>query len=318
VVDVVHITVGVIRDAEGSVLIALRPKSAHQGGLWEFPGGKVEMGESAQDALVRELQEELAIAPTQMSPLIQIRHDYVDKSVLLDVWEVTRFEGEACGNEGQPIRWVAAKALSDYDFPAANQPIIMAAQLPRRLMITPECASLTELLALITGAVKSGVDGVQLRQKRWTERQWLDGLSSVKLRCEQLGVALILNSPPATLTESADGLHLNADSLRALAEAGRLSGMATDLKSQGIWLSASCHDEAELELAQSHGLDWVSLSPVVATLSHPTQPPMGWGRFTSLVGAVALPVYALGGMTLALEGRARASGAQGIAAIRAW
>jgi len=127
----VHIAIGVIRNNEGAVLIALRPTESHQGGLWEFPGGKVELGESVQDALVRELQEELAITPTRMTPLIQIRHDYVDKSVLLSAWEVSCFEGEPCGNEGQPIRWVASQDLSEFEFPAANQPIITAAQLPK-------------------------------------------------------------------------------------------------------------------------------------------------------------------------------------------
>jgi len=315
---VVHIAVGVIRNAEGSVLIALRPAAVHQGGLWEFPGGKVELGESVRDALVRELQEELAITPTRMSPLIQIRHDYEDKSVLLDVWEVSRFDGEACGNEGQAIRWVTASALPDYDFPAANRPIITAAQLPRRLMITPEVSSLEDLLALIGRAIKAGADGVQLRQKCWTDKQWLDGVAPVKSLCSQLGVALILNSPPAALAESADGLHLSADSLRVLAASGRLRDRACELKAQGVWLSASCHDKSELTLAQTHGLDWVSLSPVAATLSHPEQAPMGWGDFASLVSSVTLPVFALGGVTLALEECARNSGAQGIAAIRAW
>jgi len=315
---VVHIAVGVIRNTEGSVLIALRPAAVHQGGLWEFPGGKVEPGESVRDALVRELQEELAITPTRMSPLIQIRHDYVDKSVLLDVWEVSGFDGVACGNEGQTIRWVNTSTLPDYDFPAANRPIITAAQLPRRLMITPEVSSLEDLLTLIGRAVKGGADGVQLRQNNWTDKQWLEGVVPAKSLCSQLGVALILNSPPAALKESADGLHLSADSLRFLAASGRLRDRACELKAQGVWLSASCHDESELAFAQTHGLDWACLSPVAATLSHPAQAPMGWERFASLASSVTLPVFALGGMTLALEACARDSGAQGIAAIRAW
>ena len=124
--NIVHVAVGVIVDTRRQVLLALRPESSHQGGLWEFPGGKVEAGETVQQALVRELQEELAIVPIAMRPLLEIRHDYPDKSVLLDVWWVDAFEGEPEGREGQPIRWVATELLSDYAFPAANQPIVNA------------------------------------------------------------------------------------------------------------------------------------------------------------------------------------------------
>lgn len=315
---VVHIAVGVIRNAKGETLIALRPDAAHQGGLWEFPGGKVEQGESVPDALQRELQEELAITPTHVSPLIQVRHDYGDKSVLLDVWEVTRFDGIARGNEGQPIRWVSHQDLPGYEFPAANHPIITAAQLPRRLLITPDVTSVPDLLPVIERAVAAGVDGVQLRQAGWGQDQWIVGLPPVKALCEQLRVPLILNSPPVNLRSSSGGLHLSAVTLRELALTGDLRALAERLSSDGIWLSASCHNEAELALAQAHGLDWVSLSPVERTLSHPGQPPMGWALFKSMVEAAALPVFALGGMSLELEAQARASGAQGIAAIRAW
>jgi 8-oxo-dGTP diphosphatase len=174
------------------------------------------------------------------------------------------------------------------------------------------------LLGLIACAIRSGADGVQLRQKQWSEQQWLDGLLPVQSLCEELGVALILNSPPQALAGSADGLHLTGASLGVLAEAGELSKLTAELKRKGRWLSASCHDERELALAQQYELDWVSLSPVAETLSHAGQPALGWGRFKSLVKSAELPVYALGGMTLGQEARARACGAQGIAAIRTW
>ena len=123
---VIHVAAGVIYGASGAILIARRPDDAHQGGLWEFPGGKLESGETVQQALCRELHEELGITPREMSPLVEIRHDYPDKSVLLDVWKVTRFDGEAHGKEGQAIQWVKLRALNEYNFPAANQGIIEA------------------------------------------------------------------------------------------------------------------------------------------------------------------------------------------------
>ena len=124
----VHVAVGVIVRLGQEILIARRPAALHQGGLWEFPGGKVEPGETVQQALQRELQEELAIAATVMAPLLTVQHDYPDKSVLLDVWWVEQFSGEPRGEQGQPLRWVSAAALTDYAFPAANQPIVAAIQ----------------------------------------------------------------------------------------------------------------------------------------------------------------------------------------------
>ena len=122
----VHVAVGVIVDKAFNILIAKRAAESHQGGLWEFPGGKVDAGETVEVALSRELKEELAIELSQCEALLEIHHDYVDKSVLLDVWLVTDFKGEACGNEGQPVEWVPVENLRGYAFPAANEAIITA------------------------------------------------------------------------------------------------------------------------------------------------------------------------------------------------
>lgn len=123
-----HVAVGVILNTEQEILIALRPEHRHQGGLWEFPGGKVEADENVEQALDRELFEELGLRVTASRPLIEIRHDYTDKSVLLDVWWVDRFSGQPQGKEGQPIRWVAFNELDNYAFPQANKAIVAAIQ----------------------------------------------------------------------------------------------------------------------------------------------------------------------------------------------
>ncbi len=124
----IHVAAGVILSPEGQILLALRPQTTHQGGLWEFPGGKVEADEIVEQALIRELQEELAITVTDCEPLVEVSHDYPDKSVLLDVWIVSAFTGEPKGNEGQQVRWVNPERLADYDFPAANVRIVEAVQ----------------------------------------------------------------------------------------------------------------------------------------------------------------------------------------------
>lgn len=122
----IHVAAGVIVDRSGRVLIAKRPDHVHQGGLWEFPGGKLDVGETVQQALCRELSEELGITPLEYRPLLEIRHDYPDKSVLLDVWIVTEFSGNPHGREGQAVEWVKKAQLSQYDFPKANIAILDA------------------------------------------------------------------------------------------------------------------------------------------------------------------------------------------------
>ena len=124
----VHVAVGVIVDAAQRILVAQRPAHLHQGGLWEFPGGKVETGESVQQALVREFAEELAVEVLGSRPLIEISHDYSDKSVLLDVWWVDDFRGEPHGREGQIWQWVTVERLRELAFPAANEAIISAVE----------------------------------------------------------------------------------------------------------------------------------------------------------------------------------------------
>ncbi len=127
--DAVHVAVGVIFNSkQDQILIAKRPKHLHQGGLWEFPGGKVSSGEAVEHALARELFEELGISDIQAEPLMDILYDYTDKKVYLDIWIIHQFSGQAQGKEGQQCKWVNLQDLlslqSQYQFPAANQPIL--------------------------------------------------------------------------------------------------------------------------------------------------------------------------------------------------
>ncbi|QUX92182.1 8-oxo-dGTP diphosphatase MutT [Marinomonas sp. A3A] len=119
----VRVAVGIIL-RDGAVFIALRKSSQHQGGLWEFPGGKCEPSESAEMALVRELKEECGIAVTESSFYKTISHDYGDKQVELCFYKVTAFDGEPVGSEGQEVSWVLISNLSTYQFPDANQQIV--------------------------------------------------------------------------------------------------------------------------------------------------------------------------------------------------
>lgn len=312
----VHVAVGVIFDGSGNILIAKRPDSAHQGGLWEFPGGKVDAGENIHQALVRELKEELAIKVTASEPLIQIRHHYVDKSVLLDVQKVMSFEGEPTGNEGQPIRWVTREALSSYEFPAANRPIITAIRLPQQYAITGEFSSLAHFTARLENALQQGARLIQLRVAKLSVAEHADILQTACALCAANCATLMINTSTTefalirnVLPQYPCGLHLNRHELFAQTR----RPVAPE-----ILLGASCHNSEEITQAQKIGVDYVLLSPVLKTDSHPDSAPLGWKNFADLVEQVNVPVYALGGMQVNDLAAAIHSGAQGIAGISRW
>ncbi len=125
--DALHIAVAVIfsRDRR-QVLLSKRPDHVDQGGLWEFPGGKCEKNESIQDALGRELMEELGMHVEEAEPFIRVKHNYPEYSVLLDVWCVSKWSGDVSGREGQQVEWVALDCLEEKQFPRANEAIIRA------------------------------------------------------------------------------------------------------------------------------------------------------------------------------------------------
>ena len=307
----IHVAAAVIRGADGRVLIAKRPLDKHQGGLWEFPGGKVEAAESVEAALARELQEELGIVVTAAQPLIQVRHDYPDKQVLLDVWEVQAFTGEPHGAEGQPLTWATADQLTDFSFPAANQPIVTAARLPQRYLITPDGIAPQRLLDGLARALDNGIRLIQLRVPYLPPADYLSLANRALALCEGRADLMLKGPLQWACDFPAAGWHLTASQLRE--QAGQERPVATNR-----WLAASCHDAEELALAAALGVDFVTLSPVLATASHPDASPLGWPQVVDLLLGFDRPAYLLGGLEVSDVSRARQVGAQGVAAIRAF
>ncbi len=304
----VHVAVAVVVNERNEVLLALRPEDKHQGGLWEFPGGKVEAGEGVVQALERELLEEVGIGVKQARPLIQIRHHYGDKSVWLDVWRVERFDGEAHGREGQAVEWVAPERLHERRFPAANRAIVTAVQLPDRYLITPEPDDLDLFMQQLERSLVAGVRLVQLRARSLPAEAYAGLAQRVLARCRHHGARLLLNAEPLLAERlGADGVHLNSSRLMALSE--------RPLASPRL-VAASCHNAGELARAQAIGADFALISPVAATATHPGATPLGWSRVGALLESVALPVFALGGVGPGDLATAHRHGAQGVAAIR--
>lgn len=307
----VHVAAAVIRGTDGKVLIARRADEQHQGGLWEFPGGKVEPGETVEAGLARELKEELGIEVVAARPLIKIRHDYPDKQVLLDVWEVSSFTGLPHGAEGQPLAWVSNRELPGYDFPAANQPIVAAARLPAEYLITPDGLEMPQLLRGLQKAIAGGAKLVQLRAPNLYDPKYRDvAVDAVGLCAGK--AQLMLKGPLEWLGDfPAAGWHLTSAQLRKYASKGRPFP-------EDRWLAASCHSAEELTLAEQMGVDFVTLSPVQPTQSHPDAQPLGWEQARDLIEGFAKPVYLLGGVGPAQRQQAWESGAQGVAGIRAF
>jgi 8-oxo-dGTP diphosphatase len=316
VTKLVHVAVGVIVNANGKILIAKRPLSAHQGGLWEFPGGKVDTGETIEQALVRELHEELAINVLASQPLIQIRHDYPDKSVLLDVHKITRFLRTPIGNEGQPVQWVDAKDLSNFEFPAANRPIISAINLPEKYAITGAYIDAADFIARLSRVLAAGLRAVQLRVADFSADTHKSLLSIALEMANQSNANLVINCSPAEFNRATEsslgenlGLHLNRH--HAAVINARPVG-------QHVLFGVSCHNVEEIMHAQNIGADYLLLSPVLPTASHPSAKLLGWESFSALVKLVNIPVYALGGIGEEHITMARSCGAQGVAGISAW
>ncbi len=303
----IHVAAAAVEAADGRILVTRRPDHVHQGGLWEFPGGKLEPGEDLRGGLDRELFEEIGIRVQASAPLIRIYHDYGDRRVLLDVHKVSAYAGTPHGREGQPLRWLRPEQMRAEEFPAADRPIITALRLPDRMLITPDPADRERLLNGLAAALEQGIRVVQLRIKRPIENFPALVATCLEL-CRAHGASLVVNPlTDAVALPQGVGLHLNSRRLMALA--ARPAGV------EGL-VGASCHDAAQLRHAGDLGLDYALLSPVAKTASHPDAAPLGWTRFAELADQAALPVYALGGMGIDDVFTARSHGGQGIAAIR--
>lgn len=319
----IEVAAGILTDVDGRVLLMQRLPGKHLAGLWEFPGGKLEPGETIQQALARELREELGVEVRACTPLISIPWRYPEKSVRLHALRVTAWGGEPTAREGHPLRWVRVDEMDVARMPPADGPIVAALRLPPYYVIAAEKRSGTFSPAKKgSGTFSPGTERGQAGSKNVPDRllvqlrmpgapredvrqiatAWLAADPSLRGR-------LLINHDVGLARELGAGVHLKASQLRTLRE----RPLRPD-----AWVGASCHDEEELELATRIGVDFATLSPVQATASHPGARPLGWDGFARLVNGARLPVYALGGIGPADLERVRAAGGQGVAGIRAF
>ncbi len=303
----VEVMAGVIRDARGRILLARRTEGRDLAGLWEFPGGKHEPGESAEDALARELHEELGIDVELGAPLICVPQVYPDKRLRLDVRMVAHWRGNARGREGQALVWVPPHKLASYAMPPADRPVVAALLQPSHYLVTPTPEDDAQWLAQLEAALAAGVRRVQLRAPGLDPARWRSLATLAVQRCRHAGAEVLINADAGLALELGAGLHLPSALLHTLQERPLPPGLP---------LAASCHALEDLIAAEALACDFVVLGSVKATPSHPGVAGIGWDAFAALREHVSLPIYAIGGLVPDDLDVARAHGAQGVAAIR--
>ena len=302
-----------LRDDGREFLLAQRPAGKVYAGYWEFPGGKVEPGESVRQALIRELQEELGIHVTQCAPWLIRQFSYPHATVRLNFWRVTAWDGEIGITgplEHAAVNWLkCTKNEAVSPILPANDPILKALTLPTTMAITMgDAEDADHQLARLKVALTNGLRLIQIRNNDWPEARLLWFANAVCRLAHEHGALVVINdNEEIARAVGADGLHLPASRLAACAERPPFN-----------WVGASCHNADEILRAGQLDLDYALLSPVLPTPSHPEATGLGWDNFAQEISATTIPVFALGGMKADFLAAAQNHGAQGIALMRGW
>ena len=291
--------------------LAQRPKGKVYAGYWEFPGGKVEPGETLHDALIREIEEELGVTVDRTYPWLSCQFAYPHATVRLKFFQVASWHGEVAPIEHSGFVWVRiGDAAPVSPVLPANGPILRALELPSVYAITNACENGVDAeLVRLNKALADGVRLIQVRDKALQSNQRKQFAQAVMALAREHDNCCILVTDDATLARNlgAHGLHLSSRRLMETTERPAFARVA-----------ASCHKAEELAHAASLGLDLAVLGPVLPTASHPESHGLGWAEFGELIEKSPIPVFALGGMSRDLLETARRAGAHGIAMMRGW
>lgn len=283
----INVAIAVIQRKDGLILLAERPYRKKSAGFWEFPGGKFESGESAEEAITRELYEELGIKINVAYPWICYKHVYTDKIVKLHVYRIFTWKGVPFGREGQRISWEDPNSVTVNPLLPANEKILQAITLPLiYAIINAGPGTMVKLITRLTYLLEHGTRLMQIRMPRMNHDQHLQILRPIINLAHNYGAKVLVNGDEAIAIKSgADGIHLQASQL-----------MSTHIRPNTQLFSVSCHNAKELIHAATLRASFVSLSPIYSTPTHPNISGIGWKKFAALTNDLSMPVYALGGM----------------------
>jgi len=292
-------------------LLARRPDGKVFAGYWEFPGGKVEPGETLREALVREIQEELGVKIDRAFPWLSCLFTYPHATVRLKFFRVASWHGEVAPIEHSGFSWVRIGDVAPVSpVLPANGPILRALELPSICALTNASengldAELTRLAQALTGGLRL----IQIRDKNLATSQRHRFAHEIMALARQHHDSCVLVNDDEDLAHAvgAHGLHLSARRLMQMTHRPAYE-----------WVAASCHTAEELAHAAALKLDFALLGPVQATATHPGETGIGWTAFANLVERSPIPVFALGGMTAEMLDEAKSYGAHGIALMRGW
>jgi 8-oxo-dGTP diphosphatase len=303
---VVDVAAAVVQHADGTFLLACRPKGKVYAGYWEFPGGKVDPGERLEHALARELNEELGIDVVRAVPWITRVFAYPHATVRLHFFRVLEWRGEPHSKESQDIRWQRLDAPMAAPMLPANAPVLASLALPHEYAITSaESLGMAVQLARLDQRLDAGLRLLQVRDHgldRPTRKRFA---REVVARAHRVGAKVLINDDAGLAqTVGADGVHVRARSLMAMA-----------VRPPGLLTAASCHSAGELAHAMRLELDFIVLGPVMPTPSHPGARTLGWAGFAALARGASVPIFAIGGLRRQDLESAWRHGAHGLAMI---
>jgi 8-oxo-dGTP diphosphatase len=302
-----HVMAGLMIDARGCVLLAERPQGKHLGGFWEFPGGKVEIGELPLVALARELREELGIELQSAQPLIRVPWTYDDRRLLLDAWRVDRWDSAPQSLEGQALQWWDPAKIDPAIMTPADRPILQALRLPSSYAITPTDVTIDrcdEWFERISAAIRSGTRLMQLHLPLWPTESVRELAAALLPVAREHDAKLLLHDDIEGARGLGIGVHLSTEQMLAVAE--------RVLPWQQL-MGVSCRDDTQLAKATDMRADFAVLAPALAECLDVSSP--GWPHFQSLAEEASLPVYAMSAFSAEHLAEAQRNSGQGVAGM---
>ena len=302
--NMIEVVVGIIRNNSEEIFISRRKKNQFMSGYWELPGGKVENNEDLSSALKRELFEEIGIKIEKFNLIQTIPQQYPKRIINLSVYVIEKYSGTPVGKEGQDYSWCSIEKFEEYKLLPTMWKIFKRLSLPNSYWITPDNHNSNSVIEECNQRLSVGEKIIQLRSKSQLNKTYIDKINKL---CQLNQAKLVLNMPHMVFDEPCDGWHLTSNELMASSKRE-----FPDDKLVG----ASAHNLIEVKHAEKISVDYISLSPINETLTHPKNKILGWEKASEIISQCTVPIYLLGGMNKDSMDKALGIGAKGIAGIR--